>query len=153
MSGLAFRDRVQDFTGIDVAENMLVLAREKQLYDGLHCVDIIDFLHRADSRYDLALAADVFVYLGELATFFSLIEKVLQPEGFLLFSIETCAHGYALQQSGRYAHSLDYIAGLAAKFHFTVVQQQTTGIRYEREAWIPGELYVLRYLGVAGLDC
>ncbi len=144
LAGLAFRGRVRHFTGVDVSESMLAMAAAKGLYDELHCTGIIDFLHGRQSCYDLALATDVFVYLGALETFFTGMERTLRPGGFLLFSVESCDHHYCLRQSGRYAHSPAYIARQARRFHFTIVQQQPTGIRKERGEWIPGELYILQ---------
>lgn len=143
LAGLAFSGMVSRLTGLDLAENMLRVAKKKQLYAELHCCGIIEFLQTCDTRYDLVLASDVLVYLGELDTFFALVEQVLLPGGVLAFSVETCSRGYALRASGRYAHSAEYIGALADTFHFSLMKQQPAGIRKERGAWIPGELYIL----------
>jgi predicted TPR repeat methyltransferase len=51
---------------------------------------------------------------------------------------------FILQPTGRYAHAKDYIARLAAANSFTVMAQEKSGIRKEGDAWIPGEIYILR---------
>jgi len=143
LSGLAFRPFIRYLIGVDLSQNMLNKAAEKQLYDELHCNNIIEFLRCQKQRYDLALAADVFVYLGELESYFATVAQSLNPGGFLLFSVESCSRNYCLRQSGRYAHSAEYIKRLADRYHFTIAHRQPTGIRKERGEWIPGENYIL----------
>ncbi len=144
LAGHVFRRYVHHLTGVDLSENMLSLAAAKELYDELHGGGIIEFLHEQQRFYDLALATDVFVYLGELEAFFRVMARVLNPAGFLLFSVESCDAEYCLRQSGRYAHSPGYIGHLADTYHFTIAHQQSTGIRKERGEWIPGELYIMQ---------
>jgi predicted TPR repeat methyltransferase len=143
LSGLAFRPFTRHLIGIDLSESMLIKAAEKNLYDELHCTDIMGFLNEQKKYCDLALAADVFVYLGTLEPFFRAVTQLIRPGGFLLFSVESCSSDYCLRQSGRYAHSAGYIADLAAKFQYTIQCCRPTGIRKERGEWIPGENYVL----------
>jgi len=145
LSGLAFRPVTRHLIGVDLSKNMLDKAAQKRLYDDLHCTDIIQFLRSQEHRYDLALATDVFVYLGQLEPFFAAVAQSLNPGGFLLFSVESCSRNYCLRQSGRYAHSAEYIARLADRFHFTIEHRQPTGIRKERGEWIPGENYMLTF--------
>lgn len=144
LAGQAFRDRVGHLAGVDLSANMLALAEAKGLYDQLHCGAISDFLAEPPGGYDLVLATDVLVYLGELTDFFKLLAPVLKPGGFLLFSVESCPAGYCLRRSGRYAHAPDYITGLLADWGLTLIHCQATGIRQERGAWIPGELYIVQ---------
>jgi SAM-dependent methyltransferase len=44
------------------------------------------------AQYDLALAADVFVYVNDLAPVFAEVARVLRPGGILAFTVETHAN-------------------------------------------------------------
>ena len=55
--------------------------------------------------YDLVLAADVFVYVNDLAPIFAAIARVLAPDGLLAFTVEThSGDGVKLLPTLRYAH-------------------------------------------------
>jgi predicted TPR repeat methyltransferase len=106
------------FVGVDLSPAMLAQARARKCYDELIEADVLDYLREsAPERYGLVVAADVFIYLGDLAEAFAGIARVLRPGGWFAFSIETCAPDagdYALLASGRYAQSAAYIRRLAA---------------------------------------
>ena len=42
----------------------------------------------SESKFDLVLAADTFIYIGALAKIFNFIHKILKPQGIFAFSIE-----------------------------------------------------------------
>ena len=66
----------------------------------------------------------------------------------VVFSIElTDRDNFILQDSGRYAHSHNYIIYLANRYHFTIESNSNVGIRKEKGEWIPGSIYALRYIG------
>ncbi|MGH6862621.1 MAG: methyltransferase domain-containing protein, partial [Phyllobacterium sp.] len=64
LMGLYFRSRSTRLAGMDLSEAMLQKAAEKQVYDTLAKGDVNDF-HAAPGSVDLAIAADVFVYVGD----------------------------------------------------------------------------------------
>ena len=144
LSGAPFRGRVDSLVGVDLSENMLARAEAKKIYDQLHCEDLVFFLERREERYDLFLAADLLVYLGNVAPLFAAVRKRCRPGARFVFSIETCGQSdYVLRQSGRYAQSAAYIKGLCSRHGFVIEQRQATGIRRERGHWIPGEIFVV----------
>jgi len=106
------------FVGVDLSPAMLEKARARKCYDELIEADVIDYLRdTAAISFDLAVAADVFIYLGDLAEVFAGVARILRPGGCFAFSVETCAPetgDYALLTSGRYAQSEAYIRRLAA---------------------------------------
>ena len=57
-------------TGIDLSANMLEKARQRQIYDHLVCCDLTAVPANARQIFDLAVAADVFVYLGDFRRYF-----------------------------------------------------------------------------------
>ena len=45
-----------------------------------------EFLEQSEDTYDLAVAADVFVYIGDLAPVFEALDKRLAPGAYFVFS-------------------------------------------------------------------
>ena len=45
--------------------------------------------HAKAAKYDLVLAADVFVYVNDLAAVLADVARVLAPRGMLAFTVET----------------------------------------------------------------
>ena len=91
-------------------------AATKGLYDRLVSAGLADFL--ADEAgdkgiYHLVLAADVFVYVNDLAPIIAGIARILAPEGLLAFTVETHAgDGVKLLPTLRYAHGEDHVRGV-----------------------------------------
>jgi predicted TPR repeat methyltransferase len=146
LSGASFRSLVTRLVGVDVSAQMLGKAAAKKLYDRLEHDEIMPFLQRGEERYDLFIAADVFVYLGELQPLFVALDQRSGKDGIVACSIETTdkASGFELLPSGRYAHSPNYLEGCAAAAGFTVLGCKPHDIRREKGAWLPGKLYLLR---------
>lgn len=143
LSGIAFRDLTQRLTGIDLSAGMLAQAKRKNIYDELHQSSINDFLESTGQRFDLFIATDVFVYLGDLAPVFYSICQCAADSAQLLFSTEETEEGFTLKNTGRYGHALSYIQELAAQHRLTIQQWQSTNIRKEKGKWIKGNLFVM----------
>ncbi len=144
LSGLSFRDRVEHLSGFDISAGMLDKAQKKGIYDELYLADITTFLGDTVNRFDLFLAADVFVYLGDLAAIFTLVRDRARPGALFLFSVETAGSDFQLRSSGRFAHGTDYIDRLARQSGFSVVCRQPADLRKEKGEWITGHLFLLR---------
>lgn len=135
----------RSLTGVDLSEKMLDKARERGLYDRLACADIGDFLAQGADAFDLIVAADVFVYFGDLAPVFAQVKRTLRPDGFFCFSTEASEDAYfALRPSGRFAHSLPYLQRLANSAGFAVVEAAPAPLRKERGVPVMGYAVVLR---------
>lgn len=145
--GAHFNDRVERIHGVDISTRMLAEARRKKIYDDLDEADIGEFLSNEKCRqadYDLALAGDVFIYVGDLDAIFAGIRRCLMPGGLFSFSIEsTAAAAYELRNSGRYAQNPDYIHTLADAHGFTVEIEDPITVRKEKDAPVDGLVYVL----------
>ena len=102
--------------GVDLSDKMLTKARERGLYDRLETADIGDYLADKAGRYDLIVAADVFVYIGNLSAVFAGVRNALRPQGHFCFSVERGEGDFALASTNRYTHSLDYVRKLAVGF-------------------------------------
>lgn len=138
------RPRARTLAGVDLSERMLDKAREGGLYDRLDCADITAWLAGQREAIDLVVAADVFVYFGELAPVFAQVRQALRPGGLFCFSTETAAQGFALQASNRYAHAPDYLRALARDQGFEVALLEAAPLRSENGVPIVGQVAVLR---------
>ncbi len=130
--------------GVDLSPKMVEAARAKKVYDELVVAEIVTFLEQDQEPFDLIVAADVFIYVGELDRFFATLARGLARTGRILFSTEQMAgQGYQLRPSGRYAHAFSYIEAVAARHGFRVLATQSANIRKEKGKWIAGDLYLL----------
>lgn len=143
LSGEAFKDIVKTFTGIDLSPVMLAKANEKGIYSALHEMELTSFLEMSTEEYDFFIAADVFVYLGNLEPLFRQIKKHAAADACFLFSTETTEKHFTLQATGRYGHSERYIRELAEETGFSVQSCVSANIRKEKGEWIRGNLHLL----------
>ncbi len=142
LSGAAFADIVERFDGIDLSENMLRIAEEKDIYHTLYKDSITDFLGRTTDTFDFYIAADVFGYVGDLQKMFTLLRKRAGRTCLFCFSTEKLEDGeYRLRQTGRFAHSIEYIEHLAVATGWVQLSRQDQPIRKERDSWIEGSLW------------
>ena len=131
--------------GVDLSQQMLDKAAERQLYDELACADLLAYLDDRNAAYDLAVAADVFVYIGDLAPVFRAVHAALRPGGRFCFSVEAGDDAdYVLRPSNRYAHTLEYLQRLAAGTGFTVLASQALAAREENGAPIAAHAIIMR---------
>ncbi|MGQ3032509.1 MAG: class I SAM-dependent DNA methyltransferase, partial [Ferrovibrionaceae bacterium] len=96
-------------------------------------------------RYDLAIATDVLIYIGDLAPLFAATRAALRPAGLFGLSIEAAeADGFVLTPSGRYAHGDGYVRATAAAAGFDLASTEATALRTEDGKPVAGRLYAFR---------
>jgi len=135
---------VRTLTGVDLSPKMLSQAAKRGIYGELACEDLTSYLDRSAGRFDLVVAADVMIYLGDLAPFFDAAARALGPGGLLAFSVEVIPQGtYRLLPSGRFAQSLSYVRSLANPA-FEEQACLATTIRWEADVRVPGQIFVFR---------
>ena len=144
-----FRDIVGEFYGVDLSQRMAELAREKGYYEAVFLEDVVDFLKslkRTASQYDLVLAADLFIYIGNLAPVFSAVRGAMTEGGLFVFSVERSEREtFQLLDTGRYAQSKAYIHGLASEHNFSIELSEQILVRKGKEDnWVPGNLFILK---------
>jgi predicted TPR repeat methyltransferase len=109
LSGVVFRDVAARLDGIDLSPAMVEKARARNLYDKLLVGDIEAALDGI-VLYDLLLAADTLVYLGDLELIFDRARRNLRDDGFFLFTVESKqGEGFVLGPKRRWRHSEAYL--------------------------------------------
>jgi predicted TPR repeat methyltransferase len=145
MCGELFRPMARKLVGVDLAPKMIEMSRERGIYDHLMEQDITVALLESPGQFDLIVAADVFIYVGDLDEVFQAARTALRPGGLLAFSIESVDRGdYVLRSSRRYAQSLEYIRRLASHNGFKEVSIQDAVIRNEGNLPVMGKIIVLQ---------
>ncbi|SFL14918.1 class I SAM-dependent DNA methyltransferase [Methylobacterium pseudosasicola] len=151
LMGAAIRDRVGHLTGVDLSPGMLALARAKTqdgrpLYDRLAEGDLLAFLAGEGSiSADLCLAADVLIYVADLAPVLDGIARVLRPGGIAAFTVQSKdGDGAALGADGRYAHADSHIADSASPAGLEILTLHPADVRRENGQPVPGRVVVLR---------
>jgi predicted TPR repeat methyltransferase len=144
--GDALRGRFESLHGVDLAPKMVALAKARRLYAGVETGDLVAWLGmRPAAEACFIVAADVFVYLGDLAPTFAAASRALAPGGRFAFSVEGGGPGgdFALDPLGRYSHGDGYVRATASAHAMSVVHASPETIRAERGVPVPGRLYVL----------
>ena len=148
LCGKRFRDKVNRLVGMDLSPKMIEKAAEKKIYDMLRLGDIAETLDREEEYFDLILAADVFVYLGDLEAIFRTVARRAGAGALFLFSTESCEAGtWVLRKTCRYAHSRQYIQSLAVKYGFSVMACHAAPLRRDVGEWVSGDYYAIQYRG------
>ena len=132
--------------GVDISQNMIDKAKEKNIYNNLIKQDILEYLSSANLKFNYFVLIDVFIYIGDLSEVFSLIKSRNQISGKLVFSTENYGgNGYFLEQSGRYSHSKKYIENLCKKYDYEIQHFEDQPLRIEKNQYIKGGLYILNF--------
>ena len=132
--GDAFKDLAAGGTldGIDLAPRMIEAARARGIYQNLILGDLEIVLAKTGPTYDLILAADTMIYLGDLSACFVGVAKRLEPGGFYLFAVESGGgEGWQQTPKNRFSHSESYLRSEAARAGLAFVQLTQCTLRYE----------------------
>jgi len=110
LAGIAFRDLACRLVGVDLSPAMIETARARDLYDELEVGDIERTLNGDGPAFDLIVAADTFVYLGDLRAVYSGAARRLNADGKFLFTVEKSDVGeFDLGPKRRWRHSEQYL--------------------------------------------
>jgi predicted TPR repeat methyltransferase len=124
---------------------MLKVARQRQIYDELVCSELSEFLSTQARELDVVVAADVFVYLGDLSRVFRAVRSTLRDGGLFGFSVEAGAEqDVVLRSTLRYAHSAAYLCKLSLDHGFVVESFTSEVLRQEDGSDVVGHLAILR---------
>ncbi len=144
LMGEAIRGRAGELVGVDLSPAMLAVAERKRIYDRLVAGDLISFLETEDRPFDLIVAADVFVYLDDLAPVLCRAGRRLAAAGAIAFSVETHAgDGVILRDTLRFAHGERHLRAAAAEAALAVAYLAHASTRTEKNLPVEGLLAVL----------
>lgn len=154
LTGEALRDMAEDITGIDISENMVEIAHEKDLYETLYVAEVEDFLEdNDDESFDIITATDVLPYLGALEPLFFGAAENLNAGGLLIFSSETlpeetmAGRPYMVGPHQRFAHAETYVRERLAATGFEVVEVTDINVRMQDGNPTPGHLVIAKFKG------
>ena len=143
LSGVAFKPVARSLTGVDLSPKMLAKARDLEIYDRLLVGDV-EALDVA-STFDIVVAADVLVYLGDLSKVFGVVRERIKPTGLWLFTTEKSeTQDFGLGEKRRYRHSEAYLRGLAKAHGYEVASLIECVTRYEAGVAVPSLAAALR---------
>lgn len=147
LCGPHLRPLARRLVGVDLSGAMLAKAEERGHYDELLRGEIVGVLANLPGQFDVAVAADVFVYIGDLDAVFRTVTAALRPDGLFAFSVEACAseHGdFQLGPTRRYTHAEPYLRRLAQANGLRVESSQLSTLRRQNDQAVEGLLMVLR---------
>ncbi|MFZ2949527.1 MAG: tetratricopeptide repeat protein [Desulfuromonadaceae bacterium] len=143
--GEAFKGHFGSITGIDLSEKMLETAKTKGVYDHLIRGEIVAELGRINRNFDLFVAADVFIYIGELDHLFEAVIARSNPGALLVFTTESGdGDSVALKPTGRYVHGREYISAVTQKHGCSIIDSRQIQLRKEGENWIMGDAFCVK---------
>lgn len=154
LTGGALRDMVEDMTGIDISENMVEIAHEKDLYETLYVAEAEDYLEdNEDGPFDLITATDVLPYLGHIEELIFGIADNTVDGGIVAFSTETLpedmlkGRDFMVGPHQRFAHAEHYVRRVLGNAGFEVIEMGEITVRLEEGEPIPGHLVLARKTG------
>jgi predicted TPR repeat methyltransferase len=134
LCGPLLRPLAHRLVGVDLSAGMLQQAQVRGCYDELVQADAAEHLHSQVGPVDAVVAADVFIYIGDLQAVWAGVRRVLAPGGWLALSVEEApdAVDFELRTSSRYAQSARYLHRLAAAQGLVLQHQQRGLLRQDQ---------------------
>lgn len=145
LCGKVLRPMASKLVGVDISGQMLAHAKTTGVYDSLNQQEIHEFLETSTDKYDLVTSSDVLVYMGELERLFKATRNSLRNNGLFAFTVESSEDGtFALNPSGRYSHSEQYLRETAAAAGFEVLDLHRAQVRREHKEPVPSFAVTLK---------
>ncbi len=139
LAGQAFKPLAARLDGVDLSPAMIEKARARRIYDDLAVADLESALAAPGPAYDLILAADTLVYLGDLRAVFEGARKRLGPDGYFLFTTEAASgNGFELGPKRRWRHSDAYLRATAEAAGLSVAGLVAAAPRHEANQPVDG---------------
>ncbi|MBB5049472.1 putative TPR repeat methyltransferase [Rhodopseudomonas rhenobacensis] len=144
LAARAFATQTDAIIGFDLSPGMIERARATGLYAALEVAEIVDALRRQRAgSADLILAADVVIYLHDVAPLLAEVFRVLAPGGLLALTAETHdGDGVVLGAGLRYAHAAGTLHAAIEAAGLVVKQLERASARSEAGAPVPGLVIV-----------
>ncbi|HEY1779422.1 MAG TPA: methyltransferase domain-containing protein [Roseiarcus sp.] len=146
LMGEALRGHTDHLTGVDLSAAMIAKARERGVYERLVVGEAAATLKREPAAaFDLVVAADMLVYVGDLEPLFAAVRAALTVDGLFAFSVETHeGKGFRLEATMRFAHARAYVEGIAGEAGLRPLLVRSASARREAGADAPGLICVFQ---------
>jgi predicted TPR repeat methyltransferase len=147
LSGDAFKDWAAGgrLDGIDLSPAMNETAKKRGIYSELILGDLEPILASPGPSYDLMLAADTMIYIGDLAPTFGGAAQRLEPGGHFLLAVEAKeGAGWEQTPDNRFVHSLAYIREEAGRQGLEFVDSLDCVLRMQSGVPVKGFAVALR---------
>lgn len=134
-------------TGVDLSGKMIAKAKQRACYDELCTSDLQNYLEQTQQQFDIIIAADVFIYFGDLTPLLLSAKKRLKPDGFFIFTVEASYKNadFHLCATGRYVHRLNYLQTVVSAAGFNVLTSKQVVLRMQDGEPVAGYLLVLMF--------
>jgi predicted TPR repeat methyltransferase len=158
--GEQFRNISGTLIGVDLSRAILDQAQQKRpgLYDDVRVGDVTEVFHEFESKISLIVAADSFIYFGDLDPLFESMFKGLSDGGYIAFTLENVDAAveralkaskpdwkWQLTASGRFAHREEYVASVASRHSLALVRYEPLlDFRYERGVGVRGHIFIIQ---------
>lgn len=159
--GEQFRNVSGYLIGVDLSEAILEEAVKARpaLYNRV-VVDDVTEVFRREKPIDLIVAADSYIYFGDLDPLFEAMSEGLRSGGYAAFTLENVAIDteealeeskpdwrWQLTASGRFAHRKGYVEATGGAHRMKVIHyEMLDSFRYERGVGVRGHLFVMQKL-------
>lgn len=155
LTGGELRGQAKFIAGVDISENMVELAYEREVYDELFVGEALHFLLSAEENenWDLIAATDVMPYLGELKPLIEASAERMSTGSLLAFSTETlptdvlAGRDYMVGAYQRFAHAGSYVRQVLEQAVLSVEAFEPITVRHEQGEPIAGHLVLARKTG------
>ena len=140
LMGVALAGRADRIDGVDLSPAMVERARATGAYATLAAGSLEEALAAADAAsYDLVVAADVLVYVGDLAPVLAGAARALRPGGLLGFTVQALAgFGFALGPDMRFSHGRAHVSEGLASAGLRALVLDDASTRREKGSAVPG---------------
>jgi predicted TPR repeat methyltransferase len=149
LCGPLLRPYAARLAGVDLSPAMIEKARERNIYDDLQVGDLVDAMQKLPQPADLLVAADVLIYIGDLAPTFEAAAKSLRAGGIFAFSVEANEgeRFHLVHRTRRYTHAKSYLERLAQIYGFEEKHLGPVTLRTDALQPVQGLIMVLRQPG------
>lgn len=139
------REMTDSLVGIDMSGKMLERAAATDMYNELIKADVHHYLVSCKRQFDLLIALDVFIYIGEMDSFMASVAPCCHEDTRLVISTELLdGSGFQLQSTGRFAHADKYVEACVMRGGLRIEARHKTVLRIEKGQEVDGMVYFIR---------
>jgi predicted TPR repeat methyltransferase len=145
--------------GVDLSEAIILQAQKARpnLYDEVRVGDVTE-VFRAEAPISMIVAADSYIYFGDLEPLFESMAASLEQGGYVAFTLENVSKDdeeslteskpdwrWQLTASGRFAHRKEYVKEVGERHNLHMKHYEPLdGFRFERGEAVRGHAFVMQ---------